>query len=223
MTIDYASTVQVDIDAIVAAGDIKEYIDALSLLFPNVYGAYMGTDSKPHMISYYVNSLQLGGVGYIPTGTDASAMFKIDATQKPYSMQPIINYMNAYYTLAAYATENNDDSVELNLGTYNQFTGSYDALKTFLDSFGGTYTATLYQFATSQDDLSDNMAAIRTQLFYPEDDPPNITTFVENLETDFAQTIPYIIGQAEQSLVQISRTVAYNARRGQNHNVIIPG
>ena len=220
MPFDY-SQVQEDIDAIVGVGDIRTYVDAISLLFPDIYGAYIGSDGKPHMISYYVNQTLLSGVGYIPVGTDASALFKIDTTQKQYSMQPIINYMNSYNLLSAYASFNNLSNIELNLGTYNQYIGSYNSLKAYLDSFDNHYTATLFQFATSQDDLGTNMGAIKTQLFYPVDMPPNITTYINNLITDFAQTTPYMIGQAEQSVVALSRSIAYEKRRGEN--IVIPG
>ncbi len=220
---EYADTVQVDIDAIVAVGDIRTQIDAIALLFPNIYGAYIGLDSRSHMISYYVFETALSGVGYIPTGTDVSKLFVQDTTQIQYSMLPIINYVRAFYTLSAYATVNNPSHIQLNLGTYNQYIGTYYTLQSFLQSFDNHYVVPLvplYQFVTSTADLQTNMADIMTQLYTPLDPEPNITTFVNNLTVDFSATLPYKIGIAEQNVLVLARVETLIQRN--NDKVFIP-
>ncbi len=102
----YIATVQVDIDAIIEAGDITSYVESLSLLFNGKQKMYIGSDNKPHSISYQIYNTTYG-IGYLPMETEATIQASRDKNQNKYSMKPLIDYVESYNTLLAYETSNN--------------------------------------------------------------------------------------------------------------------
>ncbi len=72
-----------------------------------------------------------------------------------------------------------------------------------------------------QDTLTTKLDNIYTKLYNPTDPEPNIITFVENIVTDFAETIPSKIANAELSMYLLSRNIAFEKRKGQK--ITVPG
>lgn len=168
---------------------------------------------------------RLGERGFLPVGTERSSIAIYDSLQERYSMRPLIEYIAAYYKLAAFY--NNDEITLLDRRTtregrpiipltyivYSNYIRAYYNLRSFFDNFRGdpkSYNVFLFRFAIDPIYLEELLNIIYDKLFLSR----IFVRYIRVFERDYARTTQYESGATANGLYVLSRATALTSRNG---------